>query len=153
MGSVTRKREPSPGLLSTSMRPSALDADAGVGDFEHRFAVALAELDGDGPAGVGVAQGVGQQVVDDLHDAPAVTVGARPHEMFFERDVLRVEQRNLDAMHTEALRLTRLVEDLGTLAEAQQPGLTLQKERLDLRELVRERGRVYADPASGVRSS
>ncbi len=73
--------------------------------------------------------------------------------MFFERDVLRVEQRNLDAMHTEALRLTRLVEDLGTLAEAQQPGLTLQKERLDLRELVRERGRVYADPASGVRSS
>jgi len=56
-------------------------------------------------------------------------------------------------MHTEALRLTRLVEDLGTLAEAQQPGLTLQKERLDLRELVRERGRVYADPASGVRSS
>ena len=55
------------------------------------------------------------------------------------------EHHNLDAMHTEALRLTRLVADLGTLAEAQRPGLTLQKEMLDLRELVHERARVYAD--------
>jgi len=59
--------------------------------------------------------------------------------------VLTDEHRNLEAMHTEALRLTRLVEDLGKLAEAQQPGLTLQKEVLDLRELVHERARIYAD--------
>ena len=52
---------------------------------------------------------------------------------------------NLEAMHTEALRLTRLVEDLGKLAEAQQPGLTLQKEQLDLRELVADRAHVYRD--------
>jgi two-component system, OmpR family, sensor histidine kinase BaeS len=63
--------------------------------------------------------------------------------------VLTDEHRNLDAMHTEALRLTRLVEDLGTLAEAQQPGLTLQKEMLDLRELVHERARVYMDYLKG----
>jgi len=59
--------------------------------------------------------------------------------------VLADEHHNLDAMHTEALRLTSLVEDLGKLAAAQQPGLTLHKEPLDLRELVHERARVYED--------
>jgi len=59
--------------------------------------------------------------------------------------VLADERRNLDAMHAEALRLTRLVEDLGRLAEAQQPGLTLRREQLDLRALVRERAELYRD--------
>lgn len=59
--------------------------------------------------------------------------------------VLADEQANLAAMHTEALRLTRLVEDLGRLAEAQQPGLTLKKERIDLHALVKERAREYED--------
>jgi signal transduction histidine kinase len=59
--------------------------------------------------------------------------------------VLADEAKNLDAMHTEALRLTRLVEDLGTLADAQQPGMTLQKEPVDLRALVHECTQVYRD--------
>jgi signal transduction histidine kinase len=59
--------------------------------------------------------------------------------------VLPDEQANLEAMHTEALRLTRLIEDLGKLAEAQQPGLTLKKEPLDLHDLVAERAHVYRD--------
>jgi signal transduction histidine kinase len=59
--------------------------------------------------------------------------------------VLPDEQANLEAMHAEALRLTQLVEDLGKLAEAQQPGLTLDKQPLDLRELVGQRIRVYRD--------
>jgi signal transduction histidine kinase len=57
--------------------------------------------------------------------------------------VLPDEEANLGAMHTEALRLTRLVEDLGRLAEAQQPGLTLRKERIDLRQVVQERTEAY----------
>lgn len=57
--------------------------------------------------------------------------------------VLPDEEANLGAMHTEALRLTRLVEDLGRLAEAQQPGLTLRKERIDLHQLVQERTDEY----------
>lgn len=57
--------------------------------------------------------------------------------------VLADEQANLEAMHAETLRLTRLVEDLGKLAEAQQPGLTLQKQLLDLRDLVQQRIRIY----------
>jgi len=59
--------------------------------------------------------------------------------------VLPDEHANLEAMHTEALRLARLIEDLGKLAEAQQPGLTLKKEPIDLRELVDERARIYTD--------
>ena len=59
--------------------------------------------------------------------------------------VLRDEGANLEAMHAEALRLARLVEDLGKLAEAQQPGLTLRKELVDLRALVEERTRIYKD--------
>jgi signal transduction histidine kinase len=59
--------------------------------------------------------------------------------------VLPDEQANLEAMHTEALRLTRLIEDLGKLAEAQQPGLTLKKEPLDLHDLVAQRAHVYRD--------
>jgi two-component system sensor histidine kinase BaeS len=59
--------------------------------------------------------------------------------------VLADADANLEAMHTEALWLTSLIEDLGKLAEAQQPGLTLQKEALDLRALVHERAGVYRD--------
>ena len=59
--------------------------------------------------------------------------------------VLSDETANLGAMHTEALRLSRLVEDLGKLAEAQQPGLTLRKEPLDLCEVVHERAGIYRD--------
>lgn len=53
--------------------------------------------------------------------------------------VLPDNQANLEAMHTEALRLARLIEDLGKLAEAQQPGLTLKKESIDFRQLVEQR--------------
>lgn len=59
--------------------------------------------------------------------------------------VLPDEAANLGAMHTEALRLSQLVEDLGKLADAQQPGLTLQKEDLDLQQLVHERAGTYRE--------
>lgn len=39
---------------------------------------------------------------------------------------------NLAAMHTEALRLTRLLDDLARLADAERPGLLLDKRRVDL---------------------
>jgi two-component system sensor histidine kinase BaeS len=66
--------------------------------------------------------------------------------------VLTDERANLEAMHTEALRLAQLVEDLGELADAQRPGLTLQKEPLDLTELVGRRAGVYREylQAKGV---
>ncbi len=45
-------------------------------------------------------------------------------------------EENLDAMHAEALRLTRLLDDLAKLADAEQPGLLLAKRSLALDELA-----------------
>ncbi len=44
---------------------------------------------------------------------------------------------NLAAMHAEALRLTRLLDDLSRLADAERPGLLLEKAPLDLGEVAR----------------
>jgi two-component system, OmpR family, sensor histidine kinase BaeS len=43
---------------------------------------------------------------------------------------------NLAAMHAEALRLTRLLDDLSRLSDAQRPGLLLEKEHVQLHELA-----------------
>jgi two-component system sensor histidine kinase BaeS len=59
--------------------------------------------------------------------------------------VLRDEGANLDAIHDEALRLAQLVDDLGKLAEAEQPGLTLEKRPVDLGALTAERVSVYRE--------
>jgi two-component system sensor histidine kinase BaeS len=59
--------------------------------------------------------------------------------------VLADEQQNLEAMHGEALRLAQLVEDLGQLADAEQPGLLVEKHQLDLAELVGERASAQTD--------
>jgi two-component system sensor histidine kinase BaeS len=59
--------------------------------------------------------------------------------------VLADEQGNLEAIHAEALRLAELVDDLGKLAEAEQPGLTLEKRPVDLAELLTERLALYRE--------
>jgi two-component system sensor histidine kinase BaeS len=46
--------------------------------------------------------------------------------------VLEDDEANLEAMHAEAMRLKRLLDDLDKLAAAEQPGLLLHKQRLDL---------------------
>jgi two-component system, OmpR family, sensor histidine kinase BaeS len=46
--------------------------------------------------------------------------------------VLADRRSNLDAMHAETVRLARLLDDLTALAEAERPGLLLDKHRLDL---------------------
>jgi two-component system sensor histidine kinase BaeS len=59
--------------------------------------------------------------------------------------VLADQERNLEAMHTEALRLAQLVDDLGKLADAEQPGLTVAKQDVDLTALVSERADAYRE--------
>lgn len=51
---------------------------------------------------------------------------------------------NLEAMHEEALRLTRLLDDLARLADAEQPGLLLEKHTVDLGEVARGAGESFA---------
>ena len=43
---------------------------------------------------------------------------------------------NLEAMHAEAVRLTRLLDDLSRLADAEQPGLLLDKRLVDLSDVA-----------------
>lgn len=59
--------------------------------------------------------------------------------------VLPDEQHNLEAMHTEALRLVQLVADMGKLADAERPGLTIAKQDVDLAALVSERTNGYRE--------
>jgi two-component system sensor histidine kinase BaeS len=47
-------------------------------------------------------------------------------------------------MHAEALRLARLLDDLARLAEAQRPGLLLDKRPVDLAEVGRQQAREFA---------
>jgi len=44
---------------------------------------------------------------------------------------------NLEAMHAEALRLTRLLDDMARLADTERPGLLLEKHTLDLADVAR----------------
>ncbi|MFP5362420.1 MAG: sensor histidine kinase [Thermoleophilia bacterium] len=52
--------------------------------------------------------------------------------------------RALAAIHDEALRLTRLAEDLARLADAQRPGLLLDKQHVDLAQIARRQASRYA---------
>lgn len=47
-------------------------------------------------------------------------------------------EENLEAMHAEAVRLTRLLDDLARLADAERPGLLVEKRRVALDVLVVE---------------
>lgn len=60
------------------------------------------------------------------------------------QDGLLTGPDNIEAMHEEALRLTRLLDDLARLADAEQPGLLLEKETLDLAEVVRAAAASFA---------
>jgi signal transduction histidine kinase len=58
-------------------------------------------------------------------------------------DVLPLHE-NLPAMHAEAMRLSRLLDDLARLADAERPGLLLEKQPLDLAEVARAAGEAFA---------
>jgi signal transduction histidine kinase len=60
------------------------------------------------------------------------------------QDGLLDHTENLEKMHAETLRLARLIEDVGHLAEAEKPGLLVTKTMLDLTSVARERADVYA---------
>src|SRR5437763_10238314 len=59
--------------------------------------------------------------------------------------VMADPQANLAAMHEEALRLARLLEDVGQLAEAQKPAMLVSKARIDVAGVARHRADAHAD--------
>ena len=52
------------------------------------------------------------------------------------QDGLLPAAENFEAMHSEALRLTRLLDDLARLADAERPGILLDKRPVDLAEVA-----------------
>lgn len=54
------------------------------------------------------------------------------------------DRANLAAMHTEALRLARLLDDFSRLTEAERPGLLLEKRRVDLADVAHAAAATFA---------
>jgi two-component system sensor histidine kinase BaeS len=76
-----------------------------------------------------------QSVADLSHELRTPVAGMLGRIEAAEDGVLPL-QGNLAAMHADALRLTQLLDDLARLADAQRPGLLLEKAPVDLGEVA-----------------
>jgi len=82
-------------------------------------------------------EGIRKQSVADLgHELRTPVHGLLSRIEAAQDGVVRDRQANLAAMHDEALRLTRLLEDLSRLTDAERPGLLLDKHPVDLAEIA-----------------
>ena len=73
-----------------------------------------------------------ESVADLAHELRTPVMGMLARVEAAQDGVLEDEEANLSAMHDEALRLARLLDDLSALAEAERPGLLLDAEPVDL---------------------
>lgn len=81
-----------------------------------------------------------KQTVADLAHELRTPVNGLLARIEAAQDGVLTGSGNLDAMHEEAVRLTRLLDDLARLADAERPGLLLEKHALDLGEVARAVG-------------
>jgi len=73
-----------------------------------------------------------ESVADLAHELRTPVMGLLARVEAAQDRVFDDEVANLAAMHDEALRLTRLLDDLSALADAERPGLLLSAEPVDL---------------------
>ena len=78
-----------------------------------------------------------QSVADLAHELRTPVHGLLSRIEAAQDGVLDDTEANLAAMHAEALRLTRLLDDLSRLADAERPGLLLEKRDVDLADVAR----------------
>ena len=78
-----------------------------------------------------------ESVADLAHELRTPVNGLLGRIEAAQDGMLGDEAANLAAMHEEAMRLTRLLDDLSSLAEAERPSLLLTVEPVDLATLVR----------------
>ena len=78
-----------------------------------------------------------ESVADLAHELRTPVNGLLGRIEAAQDGLLSDESANLAAMHEEAMRLARLLDDLSSLAEAERPGLLLTVEQVDLAALVR----------------
>jgi len=85
-----------------------------------------------------------QSVADLAHELRTPVHGLLSRIEAAQDGVLDDEQANLAAMHTEAVRLQRLLDDFSRLTEAERPGLLLEKRLVDLAEVARAAAAAFA---------
>ncbi len=86
-----------------------------------------------------------ESVADLAHELRTPVTGLLSRIEAAQDGVLSDQPANLAAMHTEALRLTRFLDDLSSLADAQRPGLLLDRHTVDLAEVARAEANASAD--------
>jgi signal transduction histidine kinase len=139
--------------LSRPLRRIRAGAEAmGAGDLEARVPESGdAEIRAVAEALNGLAETLQQEeelrkenVADLAHELRTPVMGLLARIEAAQDGVLADEAANLAAMHDEALRLTRLLDDLSSLAEAQRPGLLLDLEAVDLAGVARAQAAAFA---------
>ena len=112
----------SAGDLDARVPESGDDEIAAVADALNRLAETLQQ-----------EEGLRKESVADLaHELRTPVQGILARVEAAQDGVLDDEKANLSAMHDEALRLARLLDDLSALAEAERPGLLLDAGPVDL---------------------
>lgn len=91
-----------------------------------------------------------KQTVADLAHELRTPVNGLLARIEAAQDGVLTGPANLAAMHDEAVRLTRLLEDLALLADAERPGLLLEKHALDLGEVARAVASSFAPRYAGA---
>lgn len=110
------------GDLDARVPESGDDEIAAVADALNRLAETLQQ-----------EEGLRKESVADLaHELRTPVQGILARVEAAQDGVLDDEKANLSAMHDEALRLARLLDDLSALAEAERPGLLLDAVPVDL---------------------
>jgi len=84
-------------------------------------------------------------VADLAHELRTPVMGLLGRIEAAQDGVLADEAANLASMHDEAVRLTRLLDDLSDLADAERPGLLLAVEPVDLAAVAATQMAVFAD--------
>ncbi len=74
---------------------------------------------------------------DIAHELRTPLATIRSHIEAFQDGVMEPDKKNLESIHEEILRLGRLVDDLGKLAQAESGRFILRKSRVDLANLVK----------------
>jgi signal transduction histidine kinase len=124
----------SAGDLDARVPESGDDEIAAVADALNRLAETLQQ-----------EEGLRKESVADLaHELRTPVQGILARVEAAQDGVLEDEQANLSAMHDEALRLVRLLDDLSALAEAEQPGLLLEAEPVDLAAIAGAQASAFA---------
>jgi len=90
-----------------------------------------------------------ESVADLAHELRTPVMGLLGRIEAAQDGVFSEQSANLEAMHGEALRLSRLLDDISSLADAQRPGLLLERAPVDLAGLAaRQTGDVAGEFAA-----